>query len=95
VVQIYVSQERTDRLSLAVPVLLKRSLPSSMTPTCIHFRIKQSTLPSRTRFSRGRKTALPSVLGSLRFPLAIVLPLLRAEMESSPGFMGNPFGNMP
>jgi hypothetical protein len=29
-----------------VPVSLKRSLPSSMTPTCIHFRIKQSTLPS-------------------------------------------------
>ncbi len=44
---------------------------------------------------RGRKTVLPSVLGRLRFPLAIVLPLLRAEMESSPGFMGNPFGNMP
>ena len=43
----------------------------------------------------GRKTALPSVLGRLRSPLAAVLPLLRAEMGSSPGFMGNPFGNMP
>jgi hypothetical protein len=34
-------------------------------------------------------------LGRLRSPLAAVLPLLRAEMGSSPGFMGNPFGNMP
>ncbi len=44
---------------------------------------------------RGRKTAPPSVLSRLRSPLAAVLPLLRAEMGSSPGFMGNPFGNMP
>src|SRR5215468_9807455 len=34
-----------------VPVSLTSSLPSSMMPTCIHFRIKRSTLPSRTRFS--------------------------------------------
>src|SRR6266403_838342 len=34
-----------------VPVSLTSSLPSSMTPACIHFRIKRSTLPSRTRFS--------------------------------------------
>src|SRR6266566_4434141 len=44
---------------------------------------------------RGRKTARPSILDRLRFPLAAVLPLLRAEMGSSPGFMGNPFGNIP
>ena len=43
----------------------------------------------------GHKTAHPSVHGHLRSPLATVLPLLRAEMGSSPGFMGNPFGNMP
>ncbi len=43
----------------------------------------------------GRKTARPSILGRLRSPLAAVLPLLRAEMGSSPGFIGNPFGNMP
>ena|SRR5271165_2401426 len=40
---------------------------------------------------RGRKTARPSILGRLRFPLAAVLPLLRAEMVSSPGFVGNPW----
>src|SRR6266849_7865515 len=34
-----------------VPVSLMSSLPSSMTPTCIHFRISRSTLLSLTRFS--------------------------------------------
>ena len=31
----------------------------------------------------------------LRSPLASALPPLRAEIVSSPGFMGNPFGSMP
>jgi hypothetical protein len=44
---------------------------------------------------RGRKTAPPSVSARLRSPLAFALPLLRAEIVSSPGFMGNPFGSMP
>jgi hypothetical protein len=34
-----------------VPVSLTSSLPSSMTPTLIHFPIRRSTLPSITRFS--------------------------------------------
>src|SRR6266581_5926901 len=34
-----------------VPVSLTSSLPSSMTPTLIHFPISRSTLPSLTRFS--------------------------------------------
>src|SRR6516165_11510341 len=34
-----------------VPVSLTSSLPSSMTPTLIHFQIRRSTLPSVTRFS--------------------------------------------
>jgi hypothetical protein len=44
---------------------------------------------------RVRKTAPPSVDKRLRSPLAPALPLLRAKMVSSPGFMGNPFGSMP
>jgi hypothetical protein len=44
---------------------------------------------------RGRKTAPPSVDRRLRSPLAPALPLFRAKMVSSPGFMGNPFGSMP
>ena len=44
---------------------------------------------------RGRKTTHPSVSGRLRSPLASALPLSRAEVASSPGFMGNPFGSMP
>ena len=42
-----------------------------------------------------RKTARPPVRVRLWSPLAIALPLLRAGMASSPGFLGNPFGNMP
>ena len=48
-----------------------------------------------SRVLRGRKTAPPSVCGRLWFPLAVAFPLLRAEMVSSPGFLGNPFGSMP
>jgi hypothetical protein len=44
---------------------------------------------------RVRKTAPPSVDRRLRFPLVPALPLLRAKMVSSPGFLGNPFGSMP
>jgi len=33
--------------------------------------------------------------GRLRSPLSSALPLSRAEVASSPGFMGNPFGSMP
>src|SRR6266436_3104666 len=44
---------------------------------------------------RVRKTAPPSVCGRLWFPLAAAFPLLRAEMVSSPGFLGNPFRSMP
>ena len=43
----------------------------------------------------GRKTAHPSLCDRLRSPLMITLPLWCAEMASSPGFLGNPFGNMP
>jgi hypothetical protein len=43
----------------------------------------------------GTKTAPPSVRGRLRSPSTSVLPLLRAEMASSPGFLGNPLENMP
>jgi hypothetical protein len=42
-----------------------------------------------------RKTAHPSVDGRPQSPLASMLPLSQAEMASSPGFLGNPFGNMP
>src|SRR5258708_2984541 len=48
-----------------------------------------------SRVLRGRKTAHPPVCGRLWFPLAVAFPLLRAEMASSPGFLGNPFGRMP
>ena len=43
----------------------------------------------------GHKTAPPSVLGRLWSPLAAVFPLLRAEMGSSPGFVGNPLDTCP
>jgi hypothetical protein len=42
-----------------------------------------------------RKTAHPSVDGRPQSPLASMLPLSQAEMASSPGFLGNAFGNMP
>ena len=44
---------------------------------------------------RVRKTAPPSVCGRLWSPLAAAFPLSRAEMVSSPGFLGNPFESMP
>jgi hypothetical protein len=44
---------------------------------------------------RGRKTAHPPMCDRLWFPLAVAFPLLRTEMASSPGFLGNPFGSMP
>ena len=44
---------------------------------------------------RVRKTAPPSVCSRLWFSSAAAFPLSRAEMVSSPGFLGNPFGSMP
>jgi hypothetical protein len=44
---------------------------------------------------RVRKTAPPSICGRLWSPWADAFPLLRAEMVSSPGFLGNPLEACP
>ena len=44
---------------------------------------------------RVRKTAHPSIYSRLWFPLAAAFPLSRAEMVSSPGFLGNPLEACP
>jgi len=44
---------------------------------------------------RVRKTAPPSVCGRLWSPLAAAFPLSRAEMVSSPGFLGTPLEACP
>ena len=44
---------------------------------------------------RVRKTARPSVGSRLWSPLASAFPLSRAEMVSSPGFLGNPLEACP
>ncbi len=44
---------------------------------------------------RGRKTARPSFPVASGFPWRSVPPMVRRRWGSSPGFLGNPFGNMP
>src|SRR6266550_1943756 len=66
-----------------VPVSLTRSLPSSMTPTCIHFRINRSTLLSRTRFS----IISMSCFLTIESKYAVIYPFRRPSADRSSHFI--------
>src|SRR5215470_11054308 len=64
-----------------VPVSLTSSLPSSMTPTLIHFQIRRSTLPSVTRFSIISTSVARTILSKYeRMSISRTHPMGRAQI---------------